>query len=380
MDKIDQLSLINLNASLEADSPSEKPSCYRGRPTNLPITEAVMPNGQTIILLKTMVTSACERNCNYCPFRAGRDYKRVTFTPDDLALSFMKLYHAKAVEGIFLSSGIIGGGIKIQDKIIDTAELLRYRYAYRGYIHAKIMPGAEKDQIIRLMELADRVSLNLEAPNTERLEKLAPKKVFMDELVNRLLWVDEIRRNLSPFKAWKGTWPSSATQFVVGAVGESDHELISTSEKMFQHANLRRIYYSRFTPQEDTPLENHPAENPWRQHRLYQSSFLLRDYGFQMEELPFDQTGNLPLHTDPKLAWAQATLSQQPIELNQAEKQDLLRVPGIGPIGAEKIISARRLRALTGLQQLKTLNIDAKRAAPFILLNGKRPEFQLGLI
>jgi len=380
MDILEQLSLINNNAELEADSPGEKPACFRGRPTDLPITEAVMPNGQTIILLKTMVTSACERNCNYCPFRAGRDFKRVSFTPDDLALSYMKLYHANAVEGIFLSSGIIGGGIKIQDKIIATSELLRYRYAYKGYIHAKIMPGAEKDQIMRLMELADRVSLNLEAPNTERLKELAPRKAFMEELVKRLLWVNEIRKNCSPFKAWKGTWPSSATQFVVGAVEETDHELISTSEKMFLHADLRRVYYSRFTPQQDTPLENHPAENPWRQHRLYQSSFLLRDYGFQMEELPFDQSGNLPLHTDPKLAWAQGNLSEQPVELNRADKRDLLRVPGIGPSGAEKIINARRSRALTRLPQLKALKINAKRAAPFVLLNGKRPEFQLGLI
>jgi len=380
MDILEQLSLINNNAELEADSPGEKPACFRGRPTDLPITEAVMPNGQTIILLKTMVTSACERNCNYCPFRAGRDFKRVSFTPDDLALSYMKLYHANAVEGIFLSSGIIGGGIKIQDKIIATSELLRYRYAYKGYIHAKIMPGAEKDQIMRLMELADRVSLNLEAPNTERLKELAPRKAFMEELVKRLLWVNEIRKNCSPFKAWKGTWPSSATQFVVGAVEETDHELISTSEKMFLHADLRRVYYSRFTPQQDTPLENHPAENPWRQHRLYQSSFLLRDYGFQMEELPFDQSGNLPLHTDPKLAWAQGNLSEQPVELNRADKRDLLRVPGIGPSGAEKIINARRSRALTRLPQLNALKINAKRAAPFVLLNGKRPEFQLGLI
>ncbi|MBN2045466.1 MAG: radical SAM protein [Anaerolineales bacterium] len=380
MDVLEQLSLTNINASLEAGSLREKPACYRGRPTDLPITEAVMPNGQTIILLKTMVTSACERNCYYCPFRAGRDFKRTTFTPDDLALTYMKLYHARAVEGLFLSSGLIGGGVKIQDKIIATAELLRRRYAYQGYIHAKIMPGAEKDQILRLMELADRVSLNLEAPNTKRLKDLAPKKIFMDELVQRLLWVDEIRKNRSPFKAWRGRWPSSATQFVVGAVGETDHELIATSEKMFQMANLRRVYYSRFTPQQDTPLENHSAENPWRQHRLYQSSFLLRDYGFQMEELPFDPSGNLPIHTDPKLAWAQAALSHQPIELNKAGRKELLRVPGIGPKGADSIITARRQCALTQLNQLKSLHVNAKRAAPFILLNGKRPEFQLGLI
>ena len=380
MDTIAQLSLINTNAGLEADSTRERPSCYKGKTTDLPITEAVMPNGQTIKLLKTMVTSACERDCYYCPFRAGRDLRRATFTPDDLAKTYMTLYYARAVDGIFLSSGIIGGGVRIQDQIIATAEILRQRYAYKGYLHAKIMPGAEKDQVIRLMELASRVSLNLEAPNTERLRHLAPHKTFMEELVRRLLWVEEIRKNRSPFKTWNGRWPSSATQFVVGAVGESDMELITTSEKMFQRANLRRVYYSRFNPQKDTPLENHPAENPWRQHRLYQSSYLLRDYGFSMEELPFGQDGNLPLHTDPKMIWAQEHLAETPLELNRAERENLLRVPGIGKVGAERILQVRRTRILTDLHQLKTLAINIKRAAPFILLNGRRPEFQLNLI
>ncbi|HKJ27929.1 MAG TPA: radical SAM protein, partial [Anaerolineales bacterium] len=282
MDTLNQLSLINVNASLEAESARERPACFQGQTSTLPITEAAMPNGQTIKLLKTMVTSACERNCFYCPFRAGRDTRRATFTPDDLAKTYMKLYYAKAVEGIFLSSGIIGGGVRMQDKIIAAAEILRQKYEYKGYLHAKIMPGADKDQIMRLMELASRVSLNLEAPNSERLSNLAPHKVFMDELVQRLLWVNEIRTNHSPYKTWNGHWPSSATQFVVGAVGESDLELITTSEKMFKHARLKRVYYSRFNPQKDTPLENHPAENPWRQHRLYQASYLLRDYGFSM--------------------------------------------------------------------------------------------------
>ncbi len=377
MEILEQLSLTQVNAGLEADSPREAPSCYTPAHKDLPITNARMPNGQTIKLLKTMVTSACERDCFYCPFRAGRDMRRATFTPDDLAKTYMTLYYAKAVEGIFLSSGIIGGGVRIQDKIIATAELLRGKYDYKGYLHAKIMPGAEKDQIARLMELASRVSLNLEAPNTERLRRLAPKKVFMEELVRRLLWVEEIRTTQSPFKTWNGRWPSSATQFVVGAVGESDLELIATSEQMFRRAHLRRVYYSRFTPQRDTPLENHPAENPWRQHRLYQSSYLLRDYGYSLEELPFDQDGKLPLDTDPKTAWADVHLRQQPVELNRADWESILRVPGIGKVGVTRIMQARRVRALTSLHQLKALGINAKRAAPFVLLNGKRPEYQL---
>lgn len=380
MDPLSQLSLINLNAGLEADSPREKKVCSSGKDGSLPITEAVMPNGQRIKLLKSMVTSVCERNCYYCPFRAGRDMRRATFTPDELAHLYMKLYYSKTVEGLFLSSGIVSGGVNIQEKINATAEILRKKYNYRGYLHAKIMPGAEKDQIQQAMRFANRVSLNLEAPNTNRLSMLAPRKEFIGELVQRLIWVEDIRQNHSPHHTWNGSWPSSATQFVVGAVGETDLELISTSEKMFSLAKIRRVYYSRFTPQTDTPLENHPAESTWRQHRLYQSSYLLRDYGFALEELPFNQDGNLSLDTDPKTAWAQQHLSQQPIELNRADKEDILRVPGIGPTGVYRILNARRGRALKSLHQLDTLGINTKRAAPFILLQGKRPEFQLNLI
>ncbi|MEJ2758802.1 MAG: hypothetical protein P8046_10015, partial [Anaerolineales bacterium] len=201
-----------------------------------------------------------------------------------------------------------------------------------------------------------------------------------EELVRRLMWVEEIRTTNAPYKTWNGRWPSSATQFVVGAVGESDLELIATSEKMFRRAHLRRVYYSRFTPQMDTPLEDHPAENPWREHRLYQSSYLLRDYGFSLEELPFDQGGNLPLDTDPKTAWADVHLRQQPVELNRADRESLLRVPGLGKVGVNRILQARRVRTLTSLHQLQALGINAKRAAPFVLLNGKRPEYQLALV
>lgn len=380
MDPLIQLSLMEANLGLEADSPRETPACFSSAHKDLPITHARMPNGKTIKLLKTMVTSACERDCYYCPFRAGRDMRRATFSPDDLANTYMKLFYAKAVEGIFLSSGIIGGGVRIQDKIIATAELLRNKYGYKGYLHTKIMPGAEKDQIVRLMELSSRVSLNLEAPNTERLRHLAPHKIFMEELVRRLIWVQEIRATQSPYKTWNGRWPSSATQFVVGAIGESDLELIATSEKMFQRANLRRVYYSGFKPLKDTPLEEHPAINPWREHRLYQSSYLLRDYGFSLEELPFDPSGNLPLDTDPKTAWANVHLRQQPVELNRADRENILRVPGIGKVGLKRILEARRVRTLSSLHQLEKLGINAKRAAPFVLLNGKRPEYQMALV
>jgi predicted DNA-binding helix-hairpin-helix protein len=372
MDTRDRLHLLSKEMHLEADCENEYNPIIQGKQMEeIPITEAVMPNGKRIKLLKTMITSACERNCYYCPFRAGRDMRRATFTPNVLAKTFMQLYYANAVEGLFLSSGIIGGGVRIQDKIIDTAEILRKKFNYRGYMHVKIMPGAEKDQVFRAMQLASRVSINLEAPNTERLNQLAPRKTFLNELFQPLIWAKEIRTNQSPHETWNGLWPSSATQFVVGAVGESDLELITTSEKLINQIGLKRIYYSKFNPIENTPLENHPPENPWRQHRLYQSSYLLRDYDFSLEELPFNQDGNLPLETDPKLAWAQKNLLHNPVEINQANKETLIRIPGIGHKNAERIIKARKCRKLQDSHQLRKLGILSKRSAPFILLNGK---------
>jgi predicted DNA-binding helix-hairpin-helix protein len=337
------------------------------------IHNAVMPGGKRIALLKTMLTSACERDCAYCAFRKGRDFRRATFTPDELASFFVHLYQKGIAEGLFLSSGIAGGGPRVQDRLIATAEILRQRYDCWAYIHLKIMPGAEREQVLASMRLADRVSVNLEAPNSERLARLAPHKVFAEELVQRLRWVEEIRRDMP------GRWPSSTTQFVVGPAGESDVELLTTADFLHRQAGLARVYFSGFSPVLDTPLEHHPPTSPLREHRLYQSSFLLRDYGFTAEELPFNPEGNLPLESDPKLAWARHHLAHAPIELNTADLRDLLRVPGIGPKGADKLLRERRRGRLHDLSDLRKLGIVANRAAPFILLDGRRPAHQLVL-
>ncbi len=160
--------------------------------------------GKRIALLKTLLTSACERNCFYCPFRAGRDFRRAaTFKPDEMAKAFMELYRSRIAEGFFLSSGIAGGGIRTQDQLIDTAEILRRKMGYTGYLHLKIMPGSQRAQVERAMQLADRVSINLEAPNSNGLARLAPRKIFIDELLRPLQWVDEIRRTRAPHMVGK---------------------------------------------------------------------------------------------------------------------------------------------------------------------------------
>ncbi len=338
----------------------------------LPIHMAVLPNGKRVPMLKTMLTSACERNCYYCAFRSRRDFRRQTFKPDELARAFMQLYQKKLVEGIFLSSGVAGGGVRTQDRLLATAEILRSRYHFQGYIHLKLMPGSEREQIKQAMRFSDRVSVNLEAPNNRVLTSLAPEKRFMEELLQPLRWVDDIRRDESPAQGWNGRWSSSTTQFVVGGADESDLELLSTSAYLLRTLKLSRVYFSGFNPVADTPLQDHPALNPWREHRLYQASFLLRDYGFDPEEMPFSQAGDLPLDVDPKLAWARANLSESPLEINRADYQQLLRIPGIGPLSARRIISARVRHPLHGLNDLKNMGAVANRAAPFILMQGKR--------
>jgi predicted DNA-binding helix-hairpin-helix protein len=376
MNGLETLQALTSQMHLEPAEDAECPALPQSRPGDVMVGSAQMPNGRQIKLVKTLLTSACERNCFYCPFRAGRDFRRATLKPEEMAQTFMLLHRARAAEGIFLSSGIVQGGLTTQDKLIATAEILRTRYQFQGYIHLKIMPGAEKAQVERAMQLANRVSINLEAPNTARLEKLAPRKQFLEELLQPLRWVEEIRRSQPAYKGWNGRWPSSVTQFVVGAVGESDLELLQTTEQVFRHLRLQRAYFSAFHPVEDTPLENLPPTPPGRQNRLYEASFLLRDYGFAMEELAFDPQGNLPLEVDPKLAWARANLSETPLEINRATRQELLRIPGIGLKGAAAILTARRQNKLREISDLRRLGIIASRAAPFVLLDGHRPALQ----
>lgn len=385
MDSIERLKILSENMDLE---PAEDLGCPKIAPTQPSsklrhdpvVSQAVMPNGRRMRMLKTLLTSACERNCYYCPFRAGRDFHRATLKPDEMAKVFMGMHQAGLVQGIFLSSGIAGGGIRTQDKILDTAEILRYRKGFRGYLHLKLMPGAEKAQVERAMQIADRVSINLEAPNPLRLEGLAPRKTFLEELLQPLRWVQEIRRTRLDPDVWNLRWPSSTTQFVVGATGETDLELLKTTAYLYTTLGLKRAYYSPFRPISDTPLENLPPESSRREQRLYQASYLLRDYGFSLDEIALDGEGRLPLDKDPKIGWAERNLAERPLEINRANRLDLLRIPGIGPRGVRAIVAARRRSVFRDLEDLKKIGVNAQRAAPYILLDGRRPVQQLRLL
>jgi predicted DNA-binding helix-hairpin-helix protein len=380
MDTYEKLQLLSSQMHLE---PAEDLACVHvseRKQDKISVSSAVLPNGKRISLLKSQLSTVCERNCNYCPFRAGRDFQRATFRPDEFAKVFMSLYRAKIAEGIFISSGIVKNSVFTQDKLIETAEILRNFHQFRGYIHLKIMPGSEFAQVERAMQLADRVSINLEGPNTKCLEKLAPKKHFIEELLQPLKWINQIRHTQSAKKGWDGHWPSSVTQFVISAVGETDLELLSTTEYLYNQVQLKRTYFSSFNPIPDTPLENIPPGSPLREHRLYEASFLLRDYGFCLEEMPFGKDGHLPQDVDPKMAWAQQNLIDHPLEINKVDKNELLRIPGIGPKSVRSILSVRTTKTIRHIEELRSFGVNVNRASKYILINGKIPAQQLSFI
>jgi predicted DNA-binding helix-hairpin-helix protein len=323
-------------------------------------------------VLKLLQTNACAKDCFYCPFRAGRSFRREAFTPDELARLTDQLARAGMVRGLFLSSGVIGHGDQSMERIVDTAEILRAKYRFRGYLHLKIMPRASNAAIERAVRLADRVSINLEAPNAERLGKLSRTKDFAQDLVSPL-------ERAAAIAAAAPRPVSQTTQLVVGAAGESDAEILATTQRLYRDLRLARVYYSAFRPIPDTPLDGRPAEDPSRERRLYQADFLLRDYGFAADELPLGGDGRLDPGVDPKLAWARAHPEWFPVELNRADREALLRVPGLGAKAVAAVLAARRLGRLRDGADLRRLGIQADRVLPWVTLDGRRAPLQLPL-
>ncbi len=338
------------------------------------IYPAVHPDGRTVKMLKVLQTNACEKDCFYCATRRGRDLRRTTFQPDELALTFDQIHRANLAEAIFISSGVTGGGTRTMERMLATAELLRGKYDFRGYLHLKLMPGAESAAIERALQLADRVSVNLEAPSSEYLAKLSSTKRYTEELLAPLQIARQLISN-NPALAKK----SMTTQFVVGAAGEQDREILARTTQLYRDLALSRVYFSAFQPVEDTPLDGHAPTPLVREHRLYQTDFLFRKYGFSFDELFFDSHGNLPTESDPKTMWAINHPEYFPIELNRASKEQLLRVPGIGPLSATRILQVRRANKFVTIEQLARVGADEKRAAPFVLLGGRQPARQLSL-
>jgi len=346
------------------------------------ISHLTTPDGRRRPILKVLQTSVCQNDCNYCAFRAGRDFRRAHFTPDELAHGFDLMQRAGVVQGLFLSSGIAGTR-QTMDEMIATVELVRNKYDFRGHVHLKLLPGAEADQIARAIQLADRVSANLEAPTPETLARLAPRKRTA-ELVGPLrtaaTLIRQTREASAVIPQVGGARLGVSTQFVVGPAGESDRDLLETVQALHREVRFARVFYSAFNPIRDTPLEHVTPTDPRREFRLYQADFLLRRYGFAVEEMAFDTAGLLSPDVDPKAAWARAHPERFPIEVNQAPLAELLRVPGIGPTSARAIVQARRQANLRELGDLRKLGARADQAAPYVLLAGRRPPHQMPLL
>ncbi len=338
------------------------------------IYPTVQPDGRKIMMLKVLQTNACEKDCFYCPVRRGRNIRRTTFQPEELASTFDQMHRARLAHAIFISSGVVGGGTRTMEKMLATAELLRGKYDFHGYLHLKLMPGAEPAAIERALQLADRVSVNLEAPSTEHLAKLSSTKLYAEELLTPL---QIARRMIDTVPELQSK--SITTQFVVGAAGESDRDILARTVRLYSDLDMARVYFSAFQPIPHTPLDGHAPTPLIRENRLYQTDFLFRKYGFTFDDLIFDARGNLPFEFDPKMLWAKSHPELFPVELNRASRQELLRVPGIGPRSASRIVQMRRVNKIRDIEDLARLGAEAKRAAPFILLNGYRPIRQLSL-
>ena len=329
------------------------------------IYPAALPDGRTINLFKVLMSNDCCNDCAYCAARCSSKHQRATFAPEELSRLFLELHRRGIAQGMFLSSGVHRGANETMDRMLATGELLRGQHRFDGFLHMKVLPGASRDRVERAAELADRVSINLEAPNSGALGRICPDKSFGRDLMLRMEWISKLVAN--PATRAKG----HTTQFVVGAADESDRDVLATTTHLYDGLKLQRAYFSAFQPVADSPLEGMPPAPLMREHRLYQCDFLFRRYGFRFDELLFDDDGLLPLETNPKQLWADAHSECFPVEVNTATKETLLRVPGIGPRAAARITRGRRKGKLHSLDELRNTGCVTKWAAPYVTIDGK---------
>ncbi len=331
------------------------------------VHKAALPGGGCISLLKVLMTNVCLNDCAYCVNQVSRDIPRCSFQPEELAKLFMELYTKRLVQGLFLSSGIGSDVSLTMESMIKVVEILRYRHKFSGYIHLKILPGASFDFIEAGCRLATRVSVNIEAPTARHLASLSRKKDLHNGIIERMRWVKEITsKNDSLVPA------GQTTQFVVGAAGETDRDILSVSKNLYNDLGLRRIYFSAFHPISNSRLENLKPTPPMREHRLYQVDWLLRIYGFSSLdlELALDKNDNLSIGKDPKLVIAQKQPWLFPVDINRASYEELIHVPGIGPVSAKRIIETRRGHSIFLTQQLQKMGVVMRHALSFIRFKG----------
>lgn len=340
------------------------------------ICHSFSADGRCISLLKILFTNECIYDCKYCLNRRSNDVPRASFTPEEVCELTMEFYRRNYIEGLFLSSGILYSPDYTMELIYQTIYRLRTYYHFNGYIHVKAIPGADSSLIYKTGLVADRMSVNLELPTAEGLKLLAPNKQRRNILGPMRLIQDGIKTSKNELmvykKAEKFVPAGQSTQMIIGATGESDYQIMSVSENLYQKFDLKRVFYSAFVHvNDDKDLPALPGGPPLlREHRLYQADWLLRFYGFKAEELLSESRPNFNILLDPKCDWALRHLELFPVEVNRADYSTLLRVPGIGVKSAQRIITARRNTKL-GFEQLKKLGVVLKRALYFITCSGR---------
>src|SRR5712691_11869118 len=327
MDRRQRLAVLTEAAGLDRDSRLTLPA----RITNqVGIAGVRLPSGGSTTLMRIMQTNACSLSCGYCPTFCGGKVKRATLSPDEAATTFMDAHRKGLVHGLFLTSGVPGRPARATDRMLATLEILRRREGFRGYVHIKLLPGAEGAQVEEAARLADRISVNLEAPSDVYVRALAKEKDLSGDLLPKLELAGRLLRG-------RGSTAGTTTQFVVGAAGERDREILGLVARLERRRLLHHAHFSAFQPVAGTPMEGREATPAVRELRLYQAEHLMRQYGFACEELPFDAGGDLPLDDDPKTAWALAHPERFPVEIQTAPYEMLIRVPGIGPATARSL-------------------------------------------
>lgn len=332
-------------------------------------------DGRCVTLLKVLMTNCCVYDCKYCVNRRSNDTRRAAFTPRELAELTIGFYRRNYIEGLFLSSGVLRNADYTTEQMIRVLRILRQEYGFNGYIHAKAIPGTSPELVQQLGLLADRMSVNIELPSQQGLQTLAPDKTR--EAILRPMGlirdkVSESRQELVKYKHAPAFAPAGqSTQLIVGATKDTDRHILHLTEALYQKYRLKRVFYSAYVPVVENSLLPALDTKPplLREHRLYQADWLLRFYGFQASELLDEAHPDFNPQLDPKCSWAVSHLEHFPVEIMRADYETLLRVPGIGPTSARRIVSARRT-AHQRFEDLKKLGVVVKRAQFFLVCDG----------
>jgi len=343
-----------------SNSPRQVLSNTLGSLANSEIFQAATPRG-SCALLKTLYTNVCNSDCAYC-INSTHTREAYSYTPEELAKVFHNLNLRNLVQGLFLSSGMGSDPETTMEEMMQSVEILREKYRFRGYVHLKILPGASRYNIERAIQLANRVSLNVEEPSGSRLGEVTTVKDYGIDILRRQDWIRDLADNL----------PSGqTTQFIVGATGESDWEVISRMGQLYEDMRMRRIHYSAFEPIPETRLQSRGTTPGWREHRLYQVDWLYRVYRYPMREIREALVDDFLPNRDPKVTLARLFLKEGPVEVNDASMVELLRIPGIGPLGANRILSLRRSGVrIRSRKQLAEIGVVLWRAQPFLKIGG----------